>query len=115
MPFMNEKQVKERDRLAKAIGTITKINPQLWANTIIERILNRQAIGFDIDAILLDLSVYLIHFNVESWTVDNSSLRGGRTRTVYLSDNQRETIMLWLEVILKSGGSFIPYEGEENE
>ena len=111
MPFLTKQQQIEQTTLHQAMRTITKVAPLKWTTAVQMRVLEKQKQGLSISQIVQDLDLYLQRHSVGTWVQDNS-FRGGHDRSVYLSDGQREKIVWWINLMLRTGGRFSDFEEE---
>ena len=109
MPFLTDQQLDERKTLKKVIETVTKVEPRQWANEIHQRVLAYQELEYDEDQMVEKLDDFLKLLSIRTCT-GGDNFHGWKDRTVELSDNQRKKIVMIIELMLRTGGRFSPYE-----
>lgn len=109
MPFVTDQQLDERKTLKKAIETVTKVEPTQWADVIHQRVLIYQDLKGTVDEMIESLDYFLKLHSIRTCT-GGDNFHGWKDRSVELSENQRKKIVMMIELMLRTGGRFSPYE-----
>ena len=109
MTYITDQQNQERETLAVAISTVTKVEPREFANQIHHNVVvMMHEEGLTVDDTLERMEIVLHDIEIDALTGNN--LDGWKYRTVYLTAKQQKTIHSMLELMLRMGGTFSPYQ-----
>ena len=111
MTLLTKRQMHERLWLQQTIRTVVKTEPEQLAAKIHDCLMFLQKKELNNNQIIDEFKDFLDRVTVQ--TVSGNNADGWRTRLKYLTEKQKETIGMWVELAYMIGGRFDDFNDED--